>query len=114
MNVFATFRTSDRFRISFLFLLFLVPLPSLCAGHVGGDDDEVENLDEGENGGAEEEPEEPADLPEQTEEVKAGLLLYPLRTQTPVVYIHVQEIWPEILKRIGSTSLLTKCLSFRT
>ena len=84
--------TSDCFSISFLFLVFPVPFPLLCACGVGGDNDEVEDLDEGENGGTKEEPKEATDLPEQTEEVEAGLLLHTLRAQTPVVNIHVQKI----------------------
>ena len=46
--------------------MFLVPLLLLCACDVGGDNDEIEDLDDGENGGAKQEPKEAADFPEQT------------------------------------------------
>ena len=88
--------TSDCFSINFLFLVFPVPLPLLCACGVGADNDEVEDLDQGENRGAKEEPKEATDLPEQTEEVEAGLLLHTLRAQAPIVNIDVQKICPKM------------------
>ena len=71
----------------------MIPLPLLCACGINSDNDEIEDLDEGENWGAKEEPKEAADLPEQTEEVEASLLLHLLRAQAPIVNIHVHKIW---------------------